>query len=73
MLTLSVLSSVTGNKTDMRTDIKLGWAYVGLRVVHSLVHALANPINTRFAIFLTSEAVKLALTLRVASTVFRGR
>src|SRR5438445_13710751 len=39
----------------------LAWAYVGLRVVHSLVQALANIILLRFGVFMIASLVLLAL------------
>ena len=47
-------------------DLGLAWAYVGLRVVHSLVQALGNKIEVRFALFLLSSLVLLAQTVRLA-------
>ena len=42
----------------------LAWAYVGLRVAHSLVQALINRIEVRFALFFLSGLVLVALTVR---------
>ena len=50
----------------------LAWAYVALRVVHSLVQTLVNNIKLRFAVFSVSSLVLFALALRAASLVFRG-
>src|SRR5581483_4386629 len=44
----------------------LAWAYVGLRVVHSLVQATVNVILMRFAIFMVGTVVLLVLSLRAA-------
>ncbi|MEG3124690.1 MAPEG family protein [Sphingomonas sp. GB1N7] len=48
----------------------LAWAYVGLRIVHSIVQATFNKISTRFALFLLSSLVLIALTLHAAMAVF---
>ena len=48
----------------------LAWAYVGLRVVHSLVQATSNVIMVRFSIFMVSSAVLLILAIRAAMAVF---
>lgn len=48
----------------------LAWAYVGLRIVHSIVQATFNKISTRFALFLLSSLVLVALTLHAAMAVF---
>ena len=41
---------------------KLAWAYVGLRVVHSLVQALTNKIEVRFTLFIFSAFTLIAMT-----------
>ena len=48
----------------------LAWAYVGLRVVHSLWQATVNVIVPRFALFSLSSLVLLALSIRAALLVF---
>jgi hypothetical protein len=59
-LTLAVLGDAPS------LDVGLAWAYVGTRVVHSFVQSLVNKIELRFAIFVLSSLVLLALTLRAA-------
>ena len=49
---------------ESTTSLWLAWGYVGLRVAHSLVQSLQNPILTRFKIFVTSSVVLAALTGR---------
>lgn len=51
-------------------NLWLAWAYVGLRVVHSLWQALFNVILVRFAIFTLSSLVLAALAVRAAIEVF---
>jgi hypothetical protein len=51
-------------------NAKLAWAYVALRVAHSLLQALWNNINARFALFATSSLVLMALTVQAALAVF---
>lgn len=51
----------------------LAWAYVALRIVHSLVQVLVNNIKLRFAVFAVSSLVLFALALRAASLVFPGQ
>jgi hypothetical protein len=48
----------------------LAWAYVAVRMVHSLVQALANVILLRFAVFMVASLVLLALAVRAAIAVF---
>jgi hypothetical protein len=47
----------------------LAWGYVALRVVHSLVQALINIIQVRFAVFFLSSLVLIALTFNAARAV----
>lgn len=48
----------------------LGWVYVGLRVIHSLVQATVNKVLVRFAIFALSSLVLAALVVRAAVALF---
>jgi hypothetical protein len=48
----------------------LAWAYVVLRVIHSLVQAIGNKIMVRFAVFSVSSLVLIALTVKAAALVF---
>jgi len=48
----------------------LAWAYVGLRVVHSLLQALWNNINARFAVFALSAFTLMALTVSAVRFAF---
>jgi hypothetical protein len=52
-------------------SVTLAWAYVGLRIVHSLVQATVNVILWRFAIFVLGSLVLVALALRAAVLVLR--
>ncbi|MBX3476564.1 MAG: MAPEG family protein [Brevundimonas sp.] len=48
----------------------LAWAYVALRVVHSLVQATVNVIRLRFLVFSAASLVLLVLAVRTALAVF---
>ena len=48
----------------------LGWAYVGLRVVHSLIQATVNRVMVRFMVFALTSVVLMALVLHAAMAVF---
>ena len=50
-------------------NLVLAWAYVGLRVVHSLVQALINIILVRFAVFFLGSLVLIVLTINAARLV----
>ena len=49
---------------------KVAWAYVALRVVHSLVQATVNHIPTRFLVFMLSSLCLMALIVMAARVVF---
>lgn len=51
-------------------NVWLAWAYVGLRVAHSLVQATFNRVMVRFALFVASTLCLAALTLHAAIEVF---
>jgi len=63
-LTLAMLDAGGG------LNLVLAWLYVGLRVAHSLVHALINVVILRFAVFMAASIVLLLLSLRAALIVF---
>jgi hypothetical protein len=51
-------------------DVTLAWAYVGLRIVHSLWQNLVNTVPIRFALFLASTIALIVLAIRaVMATV----
>ena len=50
--------------------LALAWAYVALRVAHSLWQATVNVIPIRFYIFATSSLVLWALAIKAALQVF---
>jgi hypothetical protein len=51
-------------------NVALAWAYVGVRIVHSLVQVTVNIILLRFAVFMLGTLVLLVLSLRAAWVVF---
>jgi hypothetical protein len=54
-------------------DVKLAWAYVGLRVVHSLWQALVNTVPVRFTLFNLSTLCLLVLAIHaVQATMNMG-
>ncbi len=62
-LSLAVLGQGSG------VNATLAWAYVGLRVLHSLLQALWNKITVRFAVFALSAFTLMALTFNAARAV----
>jgi hypothetical protein len=51
---------------DHPINAYLAWAYVALRVVHSLIQATVNIVTIRFAIFTLSSLCLIALTIHAA-------
>jgi hypothetical protein len=49
---------------DSGFAVALAWAYVALRVVHSLVQNTINVVNLRFLVFATSTLVLMVLAGR---------
>lgn len=49
---------------------QVAWAYVGLRVIHSLVQATVNKVVVRFVLFALSSIVLMALIYHAARVVF---
>jgi hypothetical protein len=50
-------------------NLILAWAYVGLRVVHSLVQATVNIVLYRFILWLLSSLALIALTVQAIRAV----
>ena len=59
-LTLALLNAGSGFNEG------LAWAYVALRIAHSLVQALVNNVLIRFALFAAASLVLLVMTIRAA-------
>lgn len=59
---VALVAQLTGGMDTI--TIGLGWIYVGLRVVHSLVQATRNVIPIRFAIFSLGSLVLMAIWVR---------
>jgi hypothetical protein len=51
-------------------NASIAWAYVVLRVLHSLVQATVNIVPLRFALFALSSLALIALILHAAIAVF---
>lgn len=48
----------------------LGWVYVGLRIIHSLIQATVNRVMVRFMVFALSSIVLIVLAAKEAFRVF---
>lgn len=49
----------------------IAWAYVGIRIVHSIVQATWNRVIVRLALFVLSTLMLMALALHAAIPLFR--
>ena len=65
---LCFVTILTG--TDHGLNITIGWIYVGLRVVHSLIQTLSNRVLFRFPVFFLSSLCVIALAIHAAIAVF---
>jgi hypothetical protein len=45
-------------------NVYLAWAYVGLRIVHTLIQCTVNIVNLRFVVFALSTVVLIIMTAR---------
>lgn len=50
----------------------IAWAYVGLRILHSLVQAISNRVMVRFLLFALSSLCLMALCLHLLLAVFHS-
>lgn len=54
---------------DFQVNVWLAWAYVALRVAHSIVQATWNRILVRFILFALSTLCLLGLTIHAAARI----
>jgi hypothetical protein len=64
---LMFFAAITGGGDA--TALKLAWAYVALRVVHSLVQATFNRVIVRFSVFALATLVLVVIVAREATRV----
>jgi hypothetical protein len=53
--------------TASSTTLVLAWAYVALRVAHSLVQVLINRVLIRFALFASASLALIGLVISAAA------
>ncbi|GGC01924.1 membrane protein [Novosphingobium endophyticum] len=51
-------------------NAQVGWAYVGLRVIHSIIQSTINKVTVRFGIFALSSFCLMFLVARAALAMF---
>ncbi|MEJ6009961.1 MAPEG family protein [Novosphingobium aquae] len=65
---VALVLAIIGQGSGLNATI--AWAYVGLRVIHSLVQATINKVVLRFSLFALSSLCLIALVLHAAIAVF---
>ncbi len=66
---VSIVIAFTG--TGNATNVVIAWAYVGLRIMHSLLQATVNIVRYRFVLFALSSLCLVALSVHALIAVFR--
>jgi len=66
---ICIMAFVTGQTGNV--VVGLGWAYVGLRFIHSYIHLTSNVVLHRFRLFILSMSVLMALWGTVLTGVMR--
>jgi len=65
---LVVYTYLAGHQDGL--NIALAWAYVALRIVHTIVQTTANVVVVRFYLFVLSTAVLIVIAARDAVALF---
>ncbi len=65
---VAIVLAIIGQGDGINTTI--AWAYVALRIAHSIVQATWNKVAVRFALFALSSLALMALILHAAIAVF---
>ena len=63
-----IILGVTGAGDGL--NLTLAWAYVGLRIAHSIVQAAWNRVSVRFALFSAATVALLLLAVNAARVTF---
>lgn len=50
-------------------NAQLAWAYVGLRILHSLIQAIVNRVMWRFIVFALASIMLMILSINAASAI----
>lgn len=67
---VAIVLAMIGQGDNLNATI--AWAYVGLRVAHSLLQVTSNRVVIRFVLFALSSLALMALILHAAMAVFHG-
>lgn len=63
-ISLALLGAGTG------LNLALAWAYVGIRIIHSIVHGTSNVVKLRFPLFSLGTLCLLALAIHLVVAAF---
>lgn len=67
---VALVLAISGQGDGLNATI--AWAYVALRVLHSLIQVLWNRVMVRFLVFALSSLALIALTIHAAMAVCAG-
>jgi hypothetical protein len=73
VLFYAVILILAVTQSASQATVALSWAYVALRIAHSLVHLTYNNVMHRLAVFGLSNGVLLVLWIMTALRVLPGR
>lgn len=65
---VAIVLAMIGQGDNLNATI--AWAYVGLRIAHSLVQTLSNRVIIRFGLFALSSIALMMLVVHAAMTLF---
>jgi hypothetical protein len=65
---IAIVLAVIGQGDGL--NAQLGWAYVALRVIHSIIQATINKVTVRFVLFAMSSLVLVTLVVRAVMVMF---
>lgn len=68
---VACLAAMIAGQSDLAFQI-LAWLYVGLRVIHALVHTGGNRLKKRIAVYFSSWVVLMAMWVYLAVMVALG-
>ncbi|MCT2399359.1 MAPEG family protein [Novosphingobium mangrovi (ex Huang et al. 2023)] len=65
---VAIVLAIIGQGDGLNAQV--GWAYFGLRVIHSIIQATINKVNLRFGVFALSSFCLMFLVARAALAMF---
>ena len=70
---VALASAIVGGEIGGGLNAQIAWAYVGLRIAHSLVQILWNRVLVRFVLFALSSIALIMLVTHLTIAVFQLR